>query len=582
MASESKKRLALAIIDFLTTSLKDGTLSGEDQESIEIATSCIADSFKVDPTDRTAMRDALGGQNLLSIYGVYEKLKVGNNSSSSSNNKGGASTTTTTTAADAGSKTNPQAKQANNAEAEALKSQGNSAMARKDYEAAIEAYSQALHLSPGNPVYLSNRAAAYSASRQHEEAKADAEAATTVDPSYTKAWSRLGLARYALGDARGSLEAYQRGIDAEGNGGSEAMRKGYETARKKVEQLGGAGGGVHDNDDDDVGGQQTRGAGGAAAAGGGGMPDLAGLASMLGGGGRGGAGGGGGGMPDLAGLASMLGGGGGRGGAGAGAGGAGGGMPDLAGMMNNPMFANMAQRMMSNPQMMSNLMNNPQLRQMAENFGGRGGGGGAGGGAGGGGGMPDLSSLMSDPNIAEILVPGPKSKLKSSAQRGIRTQITTLYPGLAPYLDEVLPKKCQLDAIKLPAERVTLYVLETAPLFWQHMDDPLMPTLKLVHRFPGAWRTVRIDRGAIRFVLSGATLMVPGLTSQGGRLPSEDGKEAEIGRGETVVVMAEGKEEACLVGTLSVGTQEMKSVRKGVAVEGGHFLGDGLWRVRLD
>lgn len=46
-------------------------------------------------------------------------------------------------------------------------------------------------------------------------------------------------------------------------------------------------------------------------------------------------------MLDLAGLASMLGGGG---------GGAGGGMPDLGALMNNPMFASMAQNMMSNPE----------------------------------------------------------------------------------------------------------------------------------------------------------------------------------------------------------------------------------------
>lgn len=76
--------------------------------------------------------------------------------------------------------------------------------------------------------------------------------------------------------------------------------------------------------------------------------------------------------------------------------------------MNNPMFASMAQNLMSNPEALQGLMNNPQLRGLADRFGG--GGGGAGGGAegaggqgaGGGGGMPDLSSLMNDPSIAEM------------------------------------------------------------------------------------------------------------------------------------------------------------------------------------
>lgn len=120
------------------------------------------------------------------------------------------------------------------------------------------------------------------------------------------------------------------------------------------------------------------------------------------------------------------------------------------------------------------------------------------------------------------------------------------------------------------------------------MDDPLIPHLRLVHSFPACFPTIRIDRGAIRFVLSGATLMAPGLTSPGGRLPG-DGKVAdggnvgdrELEKGSVVVVGAEGKEEACMVGVLSMGTSEVREKGKGVVIEGGHFLGDGLWRLEV-
>lgn len=229
-------------------------------------------------------------------------------------------------------------------------------MAKKDYPAAIDFYTKALHLVPGNPIFLSNRAAAYSASKDHESAKADAEAAVAVDPKYTKAWSRLGLARFALGDAKGSMEAYSKGIEYEGNGGSDAMKKGYETAKKRVAEMG-----DDDDDDEDDDAVADRGMGGGA----GGMPDLASLAGMFGGGGRGG-----------------------------------GGMPDLSSIMSNPMFASMAQNLMSNPEMMNNIMSNPRLREMANQFGG--GGAGGSGGAGGAGGGPDLASLMNDPSIAEM------------------------------------------------------------------------------------------------------------------------------------------------------------------------------------
>lgn len=100
-----------------------------------------------------------------------------------------------------------------------------------------------------------------------------------------------------------------------------------------------------------------------------------------------------------------------------------------------------------------------------------------------------------------------------------------------------------------------------------------------MHAYPAALPTVRIDRGAIRFVLSGAALMAPGLTSPGGRLPEAD---SQVEEGGVVAVMAEGKELACLVGTLKVGTEEIKSKGKGVVLDEGHFLGDGLWKMPLD
>lgn len=339
----TKQRLALSIIDYLNTSLTDGTLTSEEKDNIEVATTCISDAFKVDPTDSTP-KDS---QTLLQIYGVYEKLR-GKTPAGPGTNAAGEKTS----AAPAG-EAKKEISEEQKKEAEALKGKGNAFMAKKDYTSAIDFYSQALAIIPGNPIFLSNRAAAYSASKDHESARADAEAAVEADPKYTKGWSRLGLARFALGDAQGSMEAYGKGIEYEGNGGSDAMKKGYETAKKQVASQAEA----DDDSDDDV----ARAPGGGAGAGG--MPDLSALAGMFGGGGSGG-----------------------------------GGMPDFSAIMQNPMFASMAQNLMSNPEAMNNIMNNPRLREMANQFGG---GGGAGG-AGGSGGGPDLASLMSDPSIAEM------------------------------------------------------------------------------------------------------------------------------------------------------------------------------------
>lgn len=329
--TQSHQRLALAFIEFLNKSRKDGTLSEDDGESIEIASSCIADAFHVDPSDEAAIEDAIGRQSLLSIYGIFEKAK---------NNTGPEQKKEPTASSAANSTSKPSGP---TPESEKLKGQGNAALARKDYPSAISLYSQALEINPGNVIYLSNRAAAFSASGDHDKAVTDARAAVESDSTYVKGWSRLGLGLFALGDAKGAVDAYQKGIDAEGNGGSDAMRRALETAKKKLQESEPS---------------ETN------------VPETSRESPSSG-------------MPDLSSLASMLGGGGGSGG---------GGMPDLSSIMNNPMLSGIAQNLMSNPEMMNSLMNNPRLRQLAENF-GRGGSG---------GGMPDLNSLMSDPNIANM------------------------------------------------------------------------------------------------------------------------------------------------------------------------------------
>ena len=78
------------------------------------------------------------------------------------------------------------------ANAEKLKQAGNAQMSNKSYDLAIESYTKAIALDGSNPVYYSNRAAAYASKGDHTLAVSDAEAAIQVDPSFVKAYSRLG------------------------------------------------------------------------------------------------------------------------------------------------------------------------------------------------------------------------------------------------------------------------------------------------------------------------------------------------------------------------------------------------------
>ncbi len=60
----------------------------------------------------------------------------------------------------------------------------------------------------------------------------------------------------------------------------------------------------------------------------------------------------------------------------------------------------------------------------------------------------------------------------------------------------------------------------------------------------------QVDKGAIRFVLSGANIMCPGLTSPGGKM-------VEAGKDQVVAIMAEGKTHALAIGITKMTTDEM-------------------------
>lgn len=65
-------------------------------------------------------------------------------------------------------------------------------MTAKKHDQAIDAYTKAIALDSSNPVYYSNRAAAYASKGDHASAILDAEKAIEVDPTFVKAYSRLG------------------------------------------------------------------------------------------------------------------------------------------------------------------------------------------------------------------------------------------------------------------------------------------------------------------------------------------------------------------------------------------------------
>ncbi len=70
-------------------------------------------------------------------------------------------------------------------------------------------------------------------------------------------------------------------------------------------------------------------------------------------------------------------------------------------------------------------------------------------------------------------------------------------------------------------EHVQLLLLGDTPLFFSTRDGGWFPTLRVLHQYPQIMPRLRADKGAIKFVLSGANIMCPGLTSPGATMHDE-------------------------------------------------------------
>lgn len=92
----------------------------------------------------------------------------------------------------------PEASAANQEKAMAFKKRGNTAYAQKDYQEAVQWYTQALDLDPTEATLYSNRSACHVSLGQTEEALTDAVCCVALKPDWTKAHYRLAVARLGV------------------------------------------------------------------------------------------------------------------------------------------------------------------------------------------------------------------------------------------------------------------------------------------------------------------------------------------------------------------------------------------------
>jgi tetratricopeptide (TPR) repeat protein len=91
-------------------------------------------------------------------------------------------------------------------------SEGNTFFKNKQYEQAIDKYSEAIEHDPSDVTFYSNRSACYAALQRWSEAAEDGRLCIMTDRNFVKGYFRQALALQNLDNIEGSIEAVKRGL----------------------------------------------------------------------------------------------------------------------------------------------------------------------------------------------------------------------------------------------------------------------------------------------------------------------------------------------------------------------------------
>lgn len=200
----SVKHLVASIVHFLNDQMTNGGLSSDAVESLEVAVQCLESAYDVSGADNSLRPNT----PLLDIFRDYSG--------------------TLDEADDLPPEVSPEKK----AEAEKLKAEGNTLLREEKLEEALDCYSRAIALDGRNPIFYSNRAAVHCRLNNFQQAISDAKHALKIDPSYSKAYARLGMAYASLGQHEEAQNNYARAVELEPE--NENYRSNLQLAQEKL------------------------------------------------------------------------------------------------------------------------------------------------------------------------------------------------------------------------------------------------------------------------------------------------------------------------------------------------------------
>ena len=96
--------------------------------------------------------------------------------------------------------------------AASFKDKGNTFLQAKQYDEAIQAYTEAINLDPTDHVFFSNRSAAYLSKGDASSALSDSQRCIELKKDWPKGYTRKGASLHSLRRYDEAIQAYQDGL----------------------------------------------------------------------------------------------------------------------------------------------------------------------------------------------------------------------------------------------------------------------------------------------------------------------------------------------------------------------------------
>ncbi len=152
--------------------------------------------------------------------------------------------------------------------------------------------------------------------------------------------------------------------------------------------------------------------------------------------------------------------------------------------------------------------------------------------------------------------------LSKKEKKKLINSLRSLYPGISIDKNSFIEYFEEKDVGKI-------IVVDGIPAFIL-IDDKIIPHLKYLLRHGYEWLPyVVVDMGAVKPLLNGADVMVPGIRRVVG----------EFGPGDVVIVVDEKYEKPFVVGTALMSSSEIREASRGKAIRNIHRAGDKYWRM---